>query len=89
MMPRIITRTHYQVDEPAYLRVLIRDCSSPTQSDYPERVARRLEDRLKALQKDFNFAAAKYCVDLARGLSLITENNFWTWSAQVLRLISQ
>jgi hypothetical protein len=88
MMPRVITRTHYQVDEPAYVRVLIRDCSSPTTSDYPERIARRLEERLKALHIDFNLAAAKYCVDLAKGLNLLSENNFWTWSAQVLRLIA-
>jgi len=88
MVPRIITRTHYQVDEPAYLRVLIRDCSTPTSSDYSERLARRLTDRLKALGKDFNFAAAKYCVDLGKGLGLLTENNFWTWSAHVLQLIS-
>lgn len=89
MLPRIITRTHYQVDEPAYLRILIRDCSSPIQSDYPERLAGRLEERLKALQKGFNLAAAKYCVDLARELDLLTENNFWTWSAHILRLISE
>jgi hypothetical protein len=88
MVPRIITRTHYQVDEPAYLRVLVRDCSTPTSSDYAERLARRLTDRLKALGKDFNLAAAKYCVDLGKGLGLLTDNNFWTWSAHVLQLIS-
>jgi len=88
MMPRVITRTHYQVDEPAYVRILIRDCSSPTTSDYSERMARRLEERLKALHIDFNLAAAKYCVDLAKDLNLLSENNFWTWSGQVLHLVA-
>ena len=39
MEPRIVTRTHYQVDEPAYLRHLILDCTSPTQSSYSDVVA--------------------------------------------------
>jgi hypothetical protein len=87
MKPRVITRTHYQVDEPAYLGVLIRDCSTPTRSEYSQRVAQRLETAMKASGRDFNLAAAKYCVDLGRSLNLLSENNFWTWSAQTLRLI--
>ncbi len=87
MIPRVITRTHYQVDEPAYLGVLIRDCSTPTRSEYSERIAQRLETVMKSYGRGFNLAASKYCVDLARSLNLLSENNFWTWSAQTLRLI--
>ena len=87
MPPRVISRTHYQVDEPAYLGILIRECSSPTTSDYSERLAGRLEVALKARHKDFNLPAAKYCVDLAKSLELLTENNFWTWSGHVLNLL--
>lgn len=87
MRPRIVTRTHYQVDEPAYLRVLIAECSSPTKSDYQDRVASRLEQRIRTLGPNLNLAAAKYCVDLAKALHLLTDNLFWTWSAHVLRLV--
>src|SRR5690242_19709577 len=88
MAVRVLTRTHYQVDEPAFLRELILHCTSPTQSEYPERVAGKLAERLKAQGRDFNLPAAKYCLDLARGLGLLTENNFWTDLAQVLHLVS-
>lgn len=87
MHPRIITRTHYQVDEPAYLSTLILECSSATKSDYTERLAQRLEEALKKRGREFNLAAAKYCVDLARAVNLLTENNFWTANAQILALI--
>ncbi len=87
MLSRIITRTHYQVDEPAYLGILVRNCSSPTKSDYSERVALRLQQKLRSLGKDFNLAAAKYCVDLAKALELLTENNFWSDSAHILNLL--
>lgn len=88
MAVRVLTRTHYQVDEPAFLRELILHCTSPTQSEYPERVAGKLAGRLKAQGRAFNLPAAKYCVDLAKGLGLLTENNFWTDLAQVLHLVS-
>src|SRR2546426_7739990 len=87
MLSRIITRTHYQVDEPAYLGILVRNCSSPTKSDYSERVALRLQQKLRSLGKDFNLAAAKYCLDLAKALELLTENNFWSDSAHILNLL--
>jgi hypothetical protein len=44
-------------------------------------------ERLKAVGRDFNLPAAKYCVDLAKALHLLTENGFWTWSAHVLQLL--
>ncbi|MEX2128249.1 MAG: hypothetical protein WD871_08410 [Xanthobacteraceae bacterium] len=87
MALRLITRTHYQVDEPAYLRVLIESSSSPIRSEYSERVAERLVQKLRELGCDFNLPAAKYCVDLARALKVLSENNFWTSSAHVMQLV--
>lgn len=48
MQPRIISRTHYQVDEPAYMEFLIKLCTSPVQSTYSEVVAKRLAREIRA-----------------------------------------
>jgi hypothetical protein len=89
MEPRLVFRTHYQVDEPAYLGVLIEEAASPTRSDYPERVAERL---VKALQKRgarFNIAAAGYGVDLARSLGLINAQQVWTPLGHLVHLFTE
>lgn len=88
MPVRVLTRTHYQVDEPAFVRQLVLRCTSPTRSEYPERVAQRLDDHMKAAGREFNLPAAKYCVDLAKGLGLLTDNNVWTDHAQTLHFLS-
>lgn len=88
MAVRVLTRTHYQVDEPAYVRQLVLRCASPTRSEYPERVAQRLDDHLKTAGREFNLPAAKYCVDLAKGLGLLTDNNVWTDHAQTLHFLT-
>lgn len=88
MQPRIITRTHYQVDEPAYLIALILNCTSPVQSDYRDRVASRLTELVRAWGRRFNDAAAAYAIDFARGLGLLTENLVWTEMGQLIRLVS-
>lgn len=82
MRPRLIGRTHYQVDEPAFLRLLVLRYTVASKSDYSERVAERLA---KALQ--FNVPAANYAVDLARALGLLNENMTWTARAQVLNAL--
>lgn len=78
MLPRLLTRTHYQVDEPAYLKVLILECTSPTRSDYQERIASCFVQLLGKQQRIINLPAAKYAADLARGLGILTDN--WVWS---------
>ncbi len=83
MEPRIVTRTHYQVDEPAYLRHLVLDCTSPTQSNFADTVAKRL-----AQQLSINPAAARYIVDLGRSLKLIDDNLVWTDAGHLLHAIS-
>ena len=78
MEPRIVLRTHYQVDEPAYLRQLVHSCTSPVRSAYPEAVAEKLAREVRRRGKHFNVPAAGYVVDLAHGLSLINEQSVWT-----------
>lgn len=88
MTPRLLTRTHYQVDEPAYLRVLILRCTSPIRSEYRERVADRLVDEVRQLGR-MNVAAAHYAIDLARATGLINANNVWTERGHLLNLMSE
>jgi hypothetical protein len=89
MRPRLLTRTHYQIDEPAYLRLLILACSSCTQSDYADRVACRLADELQRCGQKLNHGAARYCVDLAHAVGLLTKNNTWTDLGMLLYTVSR
>ena len=88
MRPRVVFRSHYQVDEPFYLFLLITRCTSPIQSTYREVAAQRLSRELKAHGKLFNIAAAAYAIDLCQDLELITENNTWTPKGLLLSLFS-
>lgn len=86
MRPRIVYRTHYQVDEPFFVEVLVKRCTSAVKSAYTERVASCVSAALATRQKGFNIAAAGYAVDLARRLHLITENNVWTERGHLVAL---
>jgi hypothetical protein len=87
MTPRLLTRTHYQIDEPAYLRVLVLRCTSPTRSDYRERVTARLVQEARQIGK-INAAAASYGIDLGRATGLINENYVWSDRGHLLHLVS-
>jgi hypothetical protein len=89
MQPRIVFSTHYQVDEPAYMEFLVKLCTSPVQSTYREVVEQKFTKEITARGKDFNIAAGRYAVDLARGLDLITPNNTWTDKGHLVNLIAQ
>lgn len=89
MQPRILFRTHYQVDEPAFAEVLIRRCTSPIASAYNETVAERLAKEVRSRGKDFNIAAAGYALALAHGLGLLNENNVWTEKGHLINLVAQ
>lgn len=89
MQPRLVFRTHYQVDEPAFIRVLLVDATSPVRSDYPERVALKLSTQLRKEGFSFNAAAARYAVDLARAVEAISEQNSWTASGHLLAMTAE
>lgn len=89
MRPRVLYRTHYQVDEPFLMEVLVARCTSPVRSEYTERVTAGLSSEVKKHGKDFNVPAAGYAVDLARGLGIVTENNVWTERGQLVALCTR
>ncbi len=89
MTPRLLTRTHYQIDELAYLRALVLRCTSPTRSEYRERVAAQLVSNARDCGNNINVAAAGYAIDLGRATGLINSNNVWTDRAHLLNLIAK
>jgi len=89
MQPRLVLRTHYQVDEPAILKFLVQKCSSAVRSEYAERAALCLANGIKRSGRKFNPAAGNYAVDLARQLRLVNDNVVWTELGQLLHLVSQ
>jgi hypothetical protein len=88
MDPRIAYRTHYQVDEPIYLGILIEEATSPTRSEYSERVAARFARAIQSRNIRFNIPAAGYAVDLARRLGLINDQNVWTPLGHLVHLFT-
>lgn len=90
MNPRVAFRTHYQVNEPAYMEFLVKLCTSPVQSTYREVVAQKLAREIsRRREKSFNEDAAAYAVDLAKDLDLITENQTWTDKGQLVHLVGE
>lgn len=89
MEPRVLSRTHYQVDEPAFAEVVVTRCTSPVASTYDESVATRLAREIRTRDKSFNIAAARYAVDLAHGLNVIGPNNVWTENGHLVNLLSK
>lgn len=88
MQPRILFRTHYQVDEPALMELLVKSCTSPVRSAYDESVSEKLTREVRARGKDFNVAAAAYALDLGRGLLLLNEQNAWTEKGHLVSLVA-
>lgn len=89
MQPRVLFRTHYQVDEPALMELLVQRCTSAVRSAYSETVAERLAKEVRHLGKGFNVPAASYALDLGRGLGLVNEQNAWTDKGHLVNLKAQ
>ena len=89
MEPRILSRTHYQVDEPAFAEVIVSRCTSPVASTYDDSVAERLAQDIRARGKSFNIAAARYGVDLAHNLSVVSANNVWGDNGHLVNLVAR
>jgi hypothetical protein len=87
MKPRVVYRTHYQVDEPAIVEVLVKCCTSPVNSAYDETVAERLAKEVRR-RKKFNVAAAAYALDLARGLGVTTVQNTWSDKGHLINILA-
>ncbi len=90
MTPRLILRTHYQVEEPAYVELLVKRCTSPVKSSYGEVVARKLAQEVRGrCARDFNEAAGAYGVDLGRALGVLTSNLTWTERGHLVDLLAE
>lgn len=88
MEPRLLFRTHYQVDEPVFAHAVVALCTLPTRSSYDDNVARMLAQEMTKRGKKLNIAAAGYAVDLAHGLSLIGANNIWEENGHLVMLVA-
>ncbi len=89
MEPRLIYRTHYQVDEPTIAARIVTHCTSPVVSSYDETVAVKLSSHMRANGKEFNVPAARYAVDLAHKLQLINANNIWAENGHLVNLVTR
>lgn len=97
MQPRLLFRTHYQVDEPALVEFLVKRCTSPVRSAYDENVAQKLAHEIRGLQKafndpekkSFNLPAAGYALDLGHGLGVINQQNVWSERGHLVNLIAE
>ena len=63
---------------------VVRACTSPVRSDFPDNVARKLA---AAPRFQLNPAAARYAVDLTKSLGLLQDNLVWTNLGQLLNLV--
>ena len=86
MQVRLVTRTHYQVDEPVYVKSVVLWCTSPTKSEFRDRVAARFSDLCRKQAERINPSAGGYAVDLAKRLGLLNDNLVWTEHGHLLRL---
>jgi hypothetical protein len=77
MTPRIVLRTHYQVDEPRIILRLISKCSSPTTSRSDDKVAACVKADVLGWEKRtaFGLPAANYAIGNARAFDLLNDSN--------------
>ena len=85
---RLIVRTHYQICEPAYLTILVRQCTSATRSAHRETIAKRFMIETRDMGVSMNISAAGYAVDLGRATGLLSRNNVWTARAHTLNILA-
>ena len=69
--------------------VVVARCTSPVASAYDDSVAERLARYIQAHGKKFNIAAARYGVDLAHRLAVISTNNVWTENGHLVNLVAK
>jgi hypothetical protein len=90
MQPRLIFRTHYQVDEPAYVEFLIQACTSATSGADAGAVAERLKLEVeRRARRRFNVAAAGYAIHLGKALGLLTPYHTWTERGHLVNLTAE
>lgn len=89
MKPRVLYRTHYQVDEPAFVELLVAKCTSPVRSNYREQVAEQIAREIRSRGRSFNAAAGAYAIDLAHGLGVLTTQHAWDGNGHLINLVAR
>ena len=83
---RLQLKTHYQISKPGIFSVILRKCTSPSQSTYPEVVAERLA-KIHFSTIALNKESAKFAVVMAQSFGFITRNMFWDWRGHVINIL--
>ncbi len=92
MRPRILLRTHYQVDEPRLIIAVVTKCSSPTDTRHEEAVAAALVKWAREIHEEslkISLPGAIYAVGNARSLGFLTPSNRWSAAGLALSYIEQ
>lgn len=91
MQVRLVLRAHYQVSRPGIFSIIVLKCTSPTQSTYPETVAKKLLDLKPKPPKKNSFEqfivneeSVKFAVPMAQSFGFLTQNCFWDWRGHVI-----
>lgn len=89
MRPRILLRTHYQVDEPRIIIELVTHCAGATVSRHDEAVAQCLKTTIRSWGLAFGLPAASYALDNARALGFVNPSNRWTSAGLTLAYLQR
>jgi len=85
MQVRLLLKTHYQIGKPGIFSVLISQCTSPSQSTYPEVVAKKLAEI--SLGTAINKESAKFAIVMAQSLGFLTKNMFWDDKGRAIAIL--
>ena len=83
---RLQLKTHYQISKPGIFSVILRRCTSPSQSTYPEVVSERLA-KIHFNTIALNKESAKFAVVMAQSFGFITRNMFWDWRGHAINIL--
>ena len=83
---RLILKTHYQINKPGIFSILLRKCTSPNQSNYPETISNKLSS-IHFESISLNKESAKFAVAMAQSFGFITKNMFWNWKGHSINLL--
>jgi hypothetical protein len=89
MRPRILLRTHYQVDEPRIIIAAVTACSSPIESRNESVIAASLKNAVLRWEHPFGLPAGMYAVDNARSLGFLGRSNRWAAPGLALAYLQQ
>lgn len=79
MRPRVLLRTHYQVDEPRLILSVAVNCASPTEAKHEDSISaclvRWARSHPHPFSHPFSLPAANYAIGNARALELVNDSH--------------